>query len=191
MNIKLLIPLIALFPSFAFAHTVDGNGFLAGLTHPVGGIDHLLAMLSVGILSTQLGNRHVWTVPLTFVIVMLIGGILGFEGINISMGLIEKGIVSSVILLGLVIASGARLPLLLIYLFVAFFGFVHGFAHGVEVPAKADPFYFAVGFVISTIIIHLVGVLIGILFNTFKDKGTLALRILGAVILCAGVYMLF
>lgn len=178
-------------PELAFAHAVEGTGFYAGFSHPIGGLDHLLAMLSVGILSTQiLGVGHIWKVPATFVIVMLLGGFVGLEGVDIPMGFIEHGIVFSVILLGLVIATGGKLSVYLIYLFVAFFGFVHGYAHGVEMPVQADPKYFAIGFVISTILIHIVGVFIGLAYKIGRERGNILLQYTGAVILGMGLHML-
>jgi len=177
-------------PELAFAHGVDGNGFYAGLSHPIGGLDHLLAMLSVGILSTQMGGKYIWTIPSTFVSIMLLGGITGFEGIDIASVYIEHSIMLSVVLLGLVIATGNRLTTLFIYLFVAFFGFSHGYAHGVEMPIQADPFYFAAGFVLSTIAIHIVGVLIGFIYANGKRRGMLLLQYTGAIIMGMGLHML-
>ena len=183
-----LIPM--LIPETALAHGGAGTGFYAGLTHPIGGLDHLLAMLSVGILSTQIGDRHIWLVPTTFVTVMLLGGIVGFTKFAIPMTLVEYGIVLSVVLLGLVIAMGGKLAISLIYLFVAFFGFFHGYAHGVEIPDLAKPQYFASGFVVSTIMIHIVGVIIGFIYAVGKEKGMLLLRYTGAGVMGAGLHML-
>ena len=182
--------LLLFIPEFAFAHAVQGDGFYAGLSHPVGGLDHLLAMLSVGILSTQMGAGHIWKVPATFVSIMLLGGFVGLQGVDIPMEIIEHGIVFSVILLGLVIATGGKLTAFLVYLFVAFFGFSHGYAHGVEMPIQAKPMYFAAGFVISTIVIHIVGVLIGFMYALGKERGKTLLQYTGAVIMGMGLHML-
>jgi urease accessory protein len=188
----LLLPL--LLPLFmadtAMAHSSDGNGFYAGLTHPVGGLDHLLAMLSVGILSTQMQGRHIWLVPTTFVTVMLLGGVVGLQGSIIPMSVVEYGIVLSVILLGLVIAMGGTMPFAVIYSFVAFFGFAHGYAHGVELPELAKPQFFVAGFVLSTIMIHIAGVIIGFVYAVGKEKGMLLLRYTGALIMGMGMQML-
>jgi urease accessory protein len=177
-------------PELAFAHGAIGSGFLAGLSHPVGGLDHLLAMLSVGVLSTQMGRNFIWTVPATFVSIMLLGGYVGLLGIEIPMTLIEHSIVLSVILLGLVIATGGTLTALLVYLFVAFFGFSHGYAHGVEMPIQAKPLYFATGFIISTLIIHIVGIFVGLLYAKGEKRGKLLLQYTGAVIMGMGLQML-
>lgn len=182
-----LIPM--LIPETAFAHASEGSGFYDGLTHPIGGLDHLLAMLSVGILSTQIGHRHIWWVPTTFVTVMLVGGLVGLTKIGIPTVVVENGIVFSVILLGLVIAMGGKLNLGLTYLFVGAFGFFHGYAHGVEIPKLAEPQYYASGFVLSTIMIHIVGVIIGFAYAVGKEKGMLLLRYTGAVIMGMGLHM--
>jgi len=188
---KIVLPLLLLLlPESSFAHGVTGSGFYAGLSHPIGGLDHLLAMLSVGILSTQVGGKYIWTVPTTFVSIMLFGGIAGFEGIDIASVIIEHGIMLSVILLGLVIATGGRLAVSLIYLFVALFGFSHGYAHGVEMPIQANPLYFAAGFVLSTIIIHIVGVFIGFLYARGQQRGMILLQYTGAIVMGMGLHML-
>ena len=182
--------LFALIPKTAFAHAGAGAGFYAGLTHPIGGLDHLLAMLSVGILSTQIGEKHIWSVPATFVAVMLLGGLLGFTSLSIPMTAVEYGIIMSVVLLGLVIAMGGKMALGKIYLFVAIFGFFHGYAHGVELPELATPQYYASGFVVSSIMIHVVGVIIGYLYAVGGEKGMTLLRYSGACIMGAGLHML-
>lgn len=182
--------LLGLFSTQVLAHAITGNGFMAGLYHPVFGLDHLLAMLSVGILSTQIGGRAIWLVPLSFVMVMLISGWIGMEAlVDLRSSQVESGIVSSVIILGFVIAIGGRMPLLIAMIFVGFFAIFHGYAHGVEVPAKANPFYFAAGFAISTLVIHLIGVLIG--FTASRTKASISLlRYAGAVMMGMGIQML-
>ncbi len=186
----LAIFLLFIFPATAFAHKVGGNGFLAGLYHPVFGLDHLLAMLSVGILSTQIGGRAIWSVPATFVTIMLIAGWVGMEAwVDLVDTQVETGIKLSVILLGFVIALERKMPIPLAMLFVAFFAIFHGYAHGVEVPAKANPYLFAAGFVISTILIHIAGVLIGLIAGHWKSSATL-LRFAGAVMMGMGLQML-
>lgn len=181
---------LALFPEAAFAHTGSGSGFYDGLTHPIGGLDHLLAMLAVGILSTQIGERHIWSVPSMFVAIMLLGGVVGFMGVSVPMVIVEHGIVLSVVTLGLVIAMGGRLSIGLTYLFVGLFGFCHGYAHGVEMPELAEPQYYASGFVVSTIMIHIFGVIIGYIYAVGKETGMQLLRYTGAAIMGAGLHML-
>ena len=131
--------LISLIPDVVLAHdggNVQIGGFLVGLIHPVLGYDHLLAMLSVGILSAQIGGRAIWTVPATFVGVMAVGGALGFTQINFTST--ELGIAASLVILGLVIAAERTLPIQLAMLGVGFFATFHGYAHGTEMPETAQ-----------------------------------------------------
>ena len=190
MKLRILLFFLFFLPEIASAHAIEGNGFLAGLYHPVFGLDHLLAMLAVGILSTQIGGRAIWFIPASFVTIMLITGLAGMEAlIDLSSVQVETGITFSVILLGFVIALERNMPILIAMLFVAFFAIFHGYAHGVEVPAKVNPYYFAAGFVISTILIHLTGVLIGTLAGRWKSSATI-LRFSGAVMMGMGIQML-
>jgi urease accessory protein len=165
------------------------GSFLGGFTHPVLGPDHLLAMLSVGILSTQIGGRAILTVPATFVVFMALGGLLGIASGAIPMELIEVGIALSVVVLGTIIAFARRLPLLLIYTAVAFFGTMHGYAHGVETPSIAQPALYALGFLLGTATIHLLGVLIGEVAKKYS-AGIPALRSAGAAIAVLGAMFL-
>ena len=148
MNKKLIIFLISLltFPLPTLAHDIMGKvGFYDGLSHPVLGLDHLLAMISVGIISAQIGDRAIWTVPSIFVILMTIGGLFGFLLIVQEFYFVEIGIVFSVILLGIGISIENKIPTKLIMIFVATFGLFHGIAHGLEVPAAANPILFVFG----------------------------------------------
>ena len=180
--------LLSLIPTIAYAHdggNIPLGGFLVGLLHPVLGFDHLLAMLSVGILSAQIGGRAIWTVPATFVGVMALGGLLGLSGLNLTAT--EIGIAISVILLGLAIALERRLPVLVAMLGVGFFAIFHGYAHGVEMPDTAQPVLYAIGFLTGTIVIHIAGVLIGDISGRYEERGKTVLRIGGALISVVGV----
>src|SRR3989338_2858962 len=125
----------ALLPSFAYAHAGIGEAsdFLHGLAHPAGGLDHVCAMLAVGLWAAQMGGRSVWAVPLTFVSVMALGGALPMLGV--SLPFVEPGIVLSVLLPGVLIAASIRLPLWLSSSAVGLFALWHGHAHGAEIPA--------------------------------------------------------
>ena len=178
------------------AHTFTGMiGFYDGLSHPVLGIDHFLAMVSVGIVSAQIGGRAIWTVPSTFVVMMIIGGILGMVAeiflLNITelfIVIVEIGIVLSVILLGLAIAIGRKLSLTIMMFFVSIFGLCHGTAHGMEMPWAANPILFALGFSSGTATLHLFGVIIGSLL--IKNKYSLfLLRLIGIASACYGAYL--
>jgi urease accessory protein len=158
------------------------------LLHPVFGIDHFLAMLSVGIVSAQLGGRCVLTIPAAFVVAMIAGASTGVEGYDLPF--VEAGIASSVIVLSLAIAlSKDSRYIYPVFLFVAFFGFLHGYAHGKEMPHASDPVYYAGGFIISTVAIHLLGVAIGH-FMILKSASRLLLRIIGFVMSGIGIIIL-
>ncbi len=161
------------------------GSFFGGMTHPVLGVDHLLAMLSVGIISTQHGGRSILTVPATFVLFMAIGGTIGLIGQVAVGGLVELGIGASVLFLGVVIASGRRLPLAVTYAAVAAFGSVHGYAHGLETPTIAEPTQYVLGFLVGTALIHLTGVLVGEVARQY-GPGPRLLRLSGVAIALAG-----
>ncbi len=186
---KKLIPFLLGFlfflPTLLFAHDGEGGGFMAGLSHPVLGFDHLLAMLSVGILSAQMGGRAIWTVPLTFVLVMLAGGILGMAGIPLFS--VELAIALSVFALGIAIAAEKKFPTFLAMIFVGFFAIFHGHAHGDEMPFFNDPVFYAIGFTLGTAGIHIAGVIIGI--AAAKLNQVQFLRYLGAAIAGIGFHL--
>ena len=182
-----LVGIVWFFPGISYAHEGSGGGFTAGLTHPVLGFDHLLAMLSVGILSAQMGGQAIGRVPLTFVLVMLAGGILGINGIPIFS--VELGIACSVLALGVAIALEKKLPPLLAMGFVGFFAIFHGHAHGTEMPSLSKPVFYACGFVIGTAGIHVAGVLIGIIAERLKEGAPL-LRYAGAGIAGVGFHLI-
>ena len=187
----LMALLFAAIPGVAYAH--DGTnlglgGFLSGIVHPVLGYDHLLAMLSVGIISAQIGGRAIWTVPSTFVTVMAIGGILGL--MNIGLTVTELGIAVSLVILGLVIAAERRIPTLIVMIGVGFFAIFHGYAHGAEMPDTAEPFLYALGFLVGTALIHISGVVIGDISRHY-ERGKVILRIGGGLISLVGLLFIF
>ena len=174
----------------ALAHSFTGRiGFYDGISHPVLGLDHFLAMVSVGIVSAQIGGRAIWTVPLTFVIIMIFGGLFGFLLIIEEFYFVEIGIILSVILLGFAISIDKKIPTKVIIFFVGIFGFFHGTAHGLEMPNAANPFYFALGFITGTATLHIFGVIIG--YFSIKTKLTsLILKLTGMVFAIYGVYLI-
>lgn len=177
-----------LVPGLAHAHEMPGGGFVAGLAHPVLGLDHLLAMVSVGVLSAQMGGRAIWTVPASFVGVMIVGGVIAMNS-WFAASYIEMGIAFSVVFLGLAIALARKLPMLIAMAFVGFFAFFHGYAHGLEIPDAAAQWQYIVGFVLGTAGLHLLGVGIGHAFSKIKH-GSQALRLTGACVMLTGVYIL-
>ena len=184
--LTLAIPAVSL-SAHAHEEGEGGVGFITGLLHPALGIDHFLAMLSVGILSAQIGGRALWGVPSTFVLVMIVGGVIGINGI--SLPLVESGIALSVIALGVALAADKHMATIWAMLFVGFFAIFHGHAHGTEMPLIADPVFYAMGFVLGTAIIHLSGVFVGLGSKSLKS-GNMSLRFLGAGIAGIGVCML-
>ncbi len=189
MNRLILVVTLLLLPSPALAHVVGSDGgFLSGLTHPVLGFDHLLAMLSVGILSAQMGGRAIWSVPSTFVVVMAAGALIGTKGIAIPG--VEYGIAISVLVLGFSLAMEKKLLPVWAMICVGFFAIFHGHAHGTEMPKIVTPIIYAAGFLLGTAGIHIAGVLVGI-FAGKSAKGTEILRFIGAGISGVGVHIIY
>lgn len=156
----LLIGLFTLFlPQVALAHNIGGSGILSGLSHPLFGLDHLLAMVAVGVISTQVGKKAIWKVPAIFIAFMIIGGFLAISGLPLPG--VEIGIALSVLILGVAIALHKTAPTTLAMLLVGLFAIFHGHAHGSEMPLIANAGLYALGFVSSTALLHISGVLIG------------------------------
>jgi urease accessory protein len=178
----------ALTPTLAHAHVGGAvGGFLSGFEHPIFGFDHLLAMLAVGIWGAQMGGRTVWTLPVTFPLIMAVGGLAGMAGVPLPH--VETGIALSVLALGLAIAFAWRpfhgVALALIAIFAVF----HGYAHGQELPEAADPAAYSTGFVMATGLIHVAGIGIGLALGKLFE-GKLA-RGLGGAIAVGGLYFLW
>jgi urease accessory protein len=183
-----LLAAIVLTTAPALAHTSNGLGigFVSGFTHPLTGVDHILAMVAVGIWGAQLGQPAIWLLPVTFPLVMSIGGALGVRGVPIPG--VEIGVAVSAIVLGAMILSSARPPLWVAAAIVGAFAIFHGHAHGTELPKAAYPLAFGVGFVLSTGLLHLSGIAIGLIHRW--PAGARALRMTGAGISVAGVFLL-
>jgi urease accessory protein len=176
-------------PILAFAHIGQGDiggGFVSGVAHPVFGLDHVIAMVAVGIWGAQLGAPAIWVLPVTFPLVMAFGGVLG--GLGVPIPGIEIGIAVSAIVLGGMILFAARPPLWVAAVLVGIFAIFHGHAHGAELPESANAIAYAVGFVVATGALHALGILIGVA-NRWR-QGAQALRVGGGLIAAAGVYFL-
>ena len=173
----------------AIAHEQQGQaaGFVTGLLHPVSGLDHVLAMVAVGLWGAQLGAPAIWLLPVTFPLVMAFGGFLGLIGVPLPG--VELGIATSAILLGAMVALQARPPLALAALLVAFFAVFHGHAHGTELPAGQSGLLYSVGFVVATGLLHAVGISIGLVHRW--PAGRILLRAGGAAVSLAGVFFLW
>ncbi len=175
------------FPLLSIAHDGHGSSFMSGLTHPILVLHHLLAMLSVGILSAQMGKEALWAVPTVFVGIMLFGGMMGIGSEAIPF--IESAIALSVIALGIIISFKEKLPLMITIAFVGFFGFNHGFAHGVEMPQSAHSTQYSMGYILGSTLIHVIGVAIGY-YSTKTEKKSKIIRFVGAIIAGIGVHIL-
>ncbi|MCW8836108.1 MAG: HupE/UreJ family protein [Rhodospirillales bacterium] len=174
----------------AFAHTGAGHalGVLAGVGHPFGGLDHVLAMVAVGMLAAQMGGRAIWAVPLAFIAVMLMGGGLAVAGLAIPF--IEQGIVGSVVVLGAVIAFGRRAPLGVAMGLVGFLAIFHGHAHGTEMPLAASGLHYALGFTLASAALHGIGLGIGLIVKAAADRfAPIGLQAGGATIAVAGAVL--
>jgi urease accessory protein len=175
----------ALVPVLVQAHPLHGESrsFASGLSHPLHGWDHILAMVAVGLWAAQLGGRALWLVPAAFVSLMTMGGILGALGVPVPG--VEAGILASVLVLGLLIAAAARLPLAASLGLVGLFAIFHGHAHGTEIPAAASGIPYGLGFVAATAMLHGCGMGLGLLAR--KQPAVPVVRFAGAAIAVAGL----
>ncbi len=169
----------------ALAHTGEeaAGGFVTGFLHPILGWDHVAAMVAVGLWGAFLGAPAIWLLPVTFPLVMALGGAAGAAGLPLAG--IEAGIAASALVIGLAVALAARPPLWVAAVVVAIFAVFHGHAHGTEMPAAISPQAYAAGFVIATGLLHLGGIALGLLART--AAGMVVVRAAGGVIAAAGV----
>ena len=174
----------------ALAHTGHGAGsFLQGLAHPLGGLDHMLAMVAVGLYAAVLGGRALWLVPAGFLGAMAIGALLGFSGITI--GFVETGIAMSVVALGLAIALRLSPPAAAAMALVAPFAIFHGYAHGAEMPSELSAFVYLMGFMLATALLHAIGIAFGLTVGMFAERGGRRIaQVAGAAIAFIGVALL-
>lgn len=184
---KLTLAAALLAPTAVLAHPGHEAGtFLAGISHPVSGADHMLAMVAVGLWAAEIGGRALWAAPATFVAAMLFGGALGAEGI--AFPAVEPMIMASIIVLGALVALALRLPLVLALPLLALFGAAHGWAHGAEGPQTGLTAY-AAGFTLVTAALHGVGLTVG--YALQQIAGRRLTRALGVVTAAAGLTLVF
>lgn len=191
LPISLLAALLVLAPGAAFAHVGAGDtsGFAHGFMHPVTGIDHVLAMVAVGVFAYQLGGRALWLVPGTFVLVMAAGGALGMAGIALPH--VETGIALSVVVLGAIIALGVKAPVAIAMGIAGLFAIFHGHAHGAEMPSDVAGAEYAAGFMLGTALLHAAGIALGFLLGWVGERYSQAIvRVAGALVSIAGVGLL-
>ena len=192
------IAITLLIPSVANAHTGvgDTHGFWHGLQQPVSGLDHILAMVSVGLWAARIGGKALWVVPSSFVLAMAGSSVLGHFGVPLPG--VEQGILASDFILGLLLLFAARLPLALSAGIVGILAIFHGYAHGAEMPETASGLVYGLGFIIATATLHLTGVGIGLaivgeaspLENRYQPKlQELLFRIGGGATVVGAVYV--
>ncbi len=173
----------------ALAHPVKGEatGFITGFRHPISGLDHVLAMVAVGLWGAQLGAPAIWLLPVAFPLVMAFGGMLGLIGMPLPG--IEYGIAASAILLGAAVMFEVRPPLTLAAILVGFFAIFHGYAHGAELPPGQSAMLYSIGFVIATGCLHALGIGIGTVHRW--SWGQKLLRFAGAMVAMGGVFFMY
>ena len=173
----------------ALAHEETGAavGFGRGFHHPISGLDHVMAMVAVGIWGAQLGAPAIWVLPITFPTVMAFGGMLGLMGVRLPGA--EICIALSAVALGLMIVREARPSLWIAGILVGFFAIFHGYAHGTELPPGTSGLTYSIGFVVATGLLHACGIAIGLVHRW--PAGRVALRVVGAIIIAGGCYFLW
>jgi urease accessory protein len=173
----------------AFAHVQSGQaaGFVTGFLHPVSGLDHVLAMVAVGLWGAQLGAPAIWLLPITFPIVMALGGFLGLLGVPLPG--VEVGIAASAILLGAAVMTERRPPLYAAMALVGLFAVFHGHAHGTELPPGQSALLYSLGFVMATGCLHAIGIAIGAVHRW--PTGRIILRVAGGGVGLAGLFFLW
>lgn len=174
-------------PLSAEAHQVGGYGFASGATHPLFGLDHLLAMAAVGAIAVRMGGKALWVIPATFVAAMIGGGMIAFSGATLPG--VEVAIGLSVLISGIVMAAGKDIHFRSVAVATSFFALFHGHAHGQEMPLLAHPALYASGFVFSTVAIHGTGVLVGRYIAKTRLSAEV-FRFAGASVGLAGIFFL-
>jgi urease accessory protein len=180
---------LALAPAVALAHEESGQaaGFLSGLSHPVSGLDHVLAMVAVGLWGAVLGPPAIWVLPVAFPLVMAVGGLMGLLGVPVPG--VEIGIAVSAIVLGVMVLAEVRPAIWVAAAIVAFFAIFHGHAHGRELPAGTSALLYSLGFVVATGLLHAVGIVLGVAHRW--SAGRQAVRVAGGGVALAGLFFLW
>ncbi len=187
MNFKTALAVIAAtFSTPAMAHTGADHivGIASGFLHPFSGLDHLLAMVAIGLIAVQLGGPALWRLPIAFVAAMVAGAATAMTGVKAP--LVETAILASVIIFGATLIANAKMPLTVAITGTASLAFFHGFAHGEEGPAAAA-FGYILGFVASTAILHATGIAACRHLSKYRKIATTALRIVGTLVMGAGL----
>ena len=175
-------------PAPVLAHEgAPTSGFLSGLTHPLFGLDHVLAMVAVGLWGAQLGPPAVWLLPVAFPLVMAMGGFCGLIGLPVPA--VETGVAASAIVLGAMVFLQARPKLPVALSLVALFAIFHGYAHGAELPPGESGVLYSLGFVVGTGLMHGCGIALGLIDRWNWGKGVV--RLAGVLIAAGGCWFLY
>lgn len=182
---KYYLSVFALLPAPAFAHGghLGDQAFMSGIAHPLGGADHVMAMVAVGLWAASLGGRAIWSLPAAFVVAMCLGGVVGALGLPLPW--VEPGILVSILVLGGLVSLAVRASPIQGAALVAMFGLFHGHAHGAEGPADGMVFY-AAGFILSSLALHLMGLLTGRMLHGAALRVLGGATAMGAVALAMG-----
>ncbi|MDW6091047.1 HupE/UreJ family protein [Vibrio rhizosphaerae] len=186
MKIKnLFLGLMVLFSPLALAHPGHGgdHGFESGILHPLTGVDHLSVMISVGVLAALFGGRSRWQMPLSFIALMIVGGILGVSGLIVPG--VELYIALSVVVMGLLLWRSVQISHQWVTVLVMAFAVFHGMAHGAEMPFNSHALAYFSGFVLSTFLLHMTGIALGSAVLRFSASGRLV-KMLGAIVAILG-----
>lgn len=191
MRLLLALAILVFSPSLAFAHAdaSHASGFFHGFEHPIGGLDHVLAMVAVGVFAYVLGGRALWLVPVSFVGMMVVG--FGLSLAQVNLPLVELGIALSSVVIGAAAAMGRPMPVACAMALVGVFAMFHGQAHGAEIPVDASGLNYAAGFIVATSLLHLAG--IGAAFGVTKlvgKYGRIIAQIAGGASALAGLGVL-
>lgn len=176
------------FSTAALAHVGDHShmSFTEGLLHPFSGLDHVLAMVAVGLWASQLGGRALWLLPLTFPALMAVGAALGLTGVTLPW--VEVGIAGSVMVLGAVVALALRPSQAISVPLIGAFALLHGYSHGIELPAAASALSYGAGFIVATLVLHAIGIATGLIAGRLPVR--FAARTAGGAIAALGVVLL-
>jgi urease accessory protein len=181
-----ILPIVQITPAQAHTGEWVAKGFISGFQHPILGLDHLVAMVAVGLWGAFLGMPAIWILPIVFPVVMALGGALGIAGMPLPG--VELWVASSAVVLGVCVAMPLRPPLWVAALMVGAFAIAHGHAHGTEIPLAANPLFYALGFVLATGFLHLSGIGFGLLSR--YSVGRYAVRAAGGAITAVGLAFL-
>ena len=188
---RIAAAVLVVLPGAALAHSGHGEagGFMHGFMHPVGGLDHVLAMVAVGLNAAMIGGRGLWLMPVAFIGTMALGGAAGVAGYPLPYG--EIGIALSVVVLGLIVTLHINLPTLAAMALAGFFAIFHGHAHGAEMPQDVSGTTYAAGFMLATALLHCAGIALGLLLGRFSGRGSWRVaQAAGGVMALAGVAIL-